>query len=600
MGRRTQRLALAAAALALLLASTVHAQPPVWVDPVEDLRNALPIRLEELNNPPDIVIQFRRDNLAKKVANLKNIGELRRALALDEWKIDAQRISNDRVRKIDLEMRQRVGERLVSAIRAAVKSSDANTRLSIANLIAEMGPTIPALDPLDRFGFSRGLTTEVVQLSQDPDLGVRQEAIRALGNINPDPQIAVKAIMSVFENDAAVGPRRLAADSLGQMIRVIAHLQKRGRTAVGVEATREDVVLVSREIFLGAAPGARDADAEVRSLSLAAVQIASQTLADNVPDPYLRRDFPPEGRKLTEGERKDIFARYAEVRANAESVRPMFLALKQTMPNIGKLVEDPEPRVRLMAIQTLENIGNARNRLKRRLGSLPVIEPEDGGAKFDPVALLRELDPLEAFLKSELQAVPKLLGESDIRTRRGVVEFMQTLEGDALPIARALETALSDSDRIVRAEAAKAAGLLPAPKAEFLVPALGRLLLDSDLQVRTLAAGSLEAMGPYAKEAVPAMAQALGRGDVDGQLAVMFALSRVPPDVAKTAVPHLAALLNNNDPRLLRAAAESLGRIGPPAQLAIPGLRRLLGNEEADVRIAASEAILSINSTPAP
>jgi HEAT repeat protein len=598
---RPQCLCLAlAAALLVLAASAGNAQPPVWVDPVEDLRSTLPIRLEELNNPPDVVLQFRRDSLAKKVANLKTIGELRRALALDEWKIDPQRISNDRVRKIDLEMRQRVGDRLLGAIRAAAKSSDANTRLSIANLIAEMGPTIPALDPLDRFGFTRALTSDVVQLSRDSDLGVRQEAIRALGNINPDPQIAMKAIMAVFENDPAVGPRRLAADSLGQMIRVIAHLQKRGRTAVGVEATREDVVIVSREIFLAAGPGARDADPEVRALSLAAVQIAAQTLGDNIPDPYLRRDFPPEGRKLTEGERKDILARYAEVRANAEVVRPMFLALKQNMATYGKLIEDPEPRVRLMAIQTLENIGNARNRLKRRVGSLPVIEPEEGIAKFDPFKILTELDPLDSFLKTELHSVPKLFAEPDIRTRRGAVEFMQTLEGDALPIAQALEAALSDTDRIVRAEAAKAVGMLPAPKAEFLVPALGRLLLDTDLQVRTLAAGSLEAMGPYAKDAVPAMAQSLGRGDVDGQLAVMFALSRVPPEFAKTAVPHLAGLLTNQDPRLLRSAAESLGRIGPAAQLAIPGLRRLLGNEDADVRIAASEAILSITATPAP
>jgi len=600
MQRRLLSLGFAAGALCLILAASLSAQAPGTNDPVEDLRQTLPIRLEELNNPPDVVVDFRRESLAKKVANLRTIGDLRRALALDEWKIDPQRIANDRIRKIDLEMRQRVGDRLIKAIDASIKDGDANTKLAIANVIAEMGPTIPALDPLDRFGFARQLTPEVIQLTKDSDLGVRQEAIRALGNMNPDPEIAVKAIISVFDSDSAIGPKRLAADSLGQLIRVAAHLQKRGRTAVGVEATRSDVVIIAREVFLAAGGGLKDADSEVRALTLAAVQIAAQTLSDNIPDPFLRRDFPPEGRKLTEGERKDILARYADVKANADEARPMFLALKANMELIGKSIEDPEQRVRLIGIQTLENIGYARNRIKRRLASLPLVEPFDGGAKVDPISFMKGMDPLEGFLKVELEKVPRLLQEPDIRIRRGVVEFMQTLESDALPIAAALEVAMSDSDRITRAEAAKAAGLLPPAKAEFLAPALGRLLLDPDLQVRILAAGTLEVMGPFGKEAVPSMAQSLGRGDVEGQIAVMFALNRLPSDVSKTAIPHLAQVLTSSDPRLLKNAADSLGRIGPPAAMALPSLRRLLGNEEAEVRTSASEAILSINRVAAP
>src|SRR5947208_3515357 len=54
------------------------------IDPVEELRQAL--RLEDVRLPNEQIIEFRRKNLADKIGGLKTIGDLRRALALDEWK----------------------------------------------------------------------------------------------------------------------------------------------------------------------------------------------------------------------------------------------------------------------------------------------------------------------------------------------------------------------------------------------------------------------------------------------------------------------------------------------------------------------------------
>jgi hypothetical protein len=55
-------------------------------DAVDELRQALPLRLEELGNPTQNILDFRRETLQKRVDKLRTIGELRRALALEEWK----------------------------------------------------------------------------------------------------------------------------------------------------------------------------------------------------------------------------------------------------------------------------------------------------------------------------------------------------------------------------------------------------------------------------------------------------------------------------------------------------------------------------------
>ena len=53
-------------------------------DPLGDLRQAL--QLDNVNNPSPATLRFREDNLAKKIAALQTVGELLRALALNDWR----------------------------------------------------------------------------------------------------------------------------------------------------------------------------------------------------------------------------------------------------------------------------------------------------------------------------------------------------------------------------------------------------------------------------------------------------------------------------------------------------------------------------------
>jgi hypothetical protein len=154
------------------------------IDPVEDLQQALAIRLEDLTDPKETVLNFRRDTLKRKIARLRRIGDLRRALALEDWK------------PMDTPQRKEVADLFTERVNRIIAKGDSTARMAVANLIAEIGPQIRAIDPNDKAGFARSLTTQVIELTKDSSPEVQQEALRALGNINPLPRDACGTIGS--------------------------------------------------------------------------------------------------------------------------------------------------------------------------------------------------------------------------------------------------------------------------------------------------------------------------------------------------------------------------------------------------------------------
>src|SRR5262249_14985830 len=150
-----------------------------------------------------------------------------------------------------------------AAIRRVVESGDSNSKLGVANMIAEMGPDVrgtSAGEKLElRRGFARALTPEIVQLAGEADLRGRQEALPALGNIFPLEKEAADVFKKALETDE-LGPRRLAAEGLVQMVRVVNHLQKKTAAASGVDATRQDLLRAVTEAVRASAAGMRDPD----------------------------------------------------------------------------------------------------------------------------------------------------------------------------------------------------------------------------------------------------------------------------------------------------------------------------------------------------
>ena len=220
---------------------------------------------------------------------------------------------------------------------------------------------------------------------------------------------------------------------------------------------------------------------------------------------------------------------------------------------------------------------------------------EKGDVSKEVQAFLDKNDPLAPVLEKDLPAVAALLREPETRLRRSALDFLELLEEAAAPVVSEVTTALADPDRFVRWGAVRTLGLLSPEKAAVSVRQIACLLADPDLSVRISTAQTLETIGALAREVAPALALAVSQGDVEARIPAMYVLHRLPPEAAQAAVPQLADVLRHPDPRLRRAAAETLGRIGPLARPALPALRRALGDEDAEVRVLASDAILNIS-----
>ena len=105
---------------------------------------------------------------------------------------------------------------------------------------------------------------------------------------------------------------------------------------------------------------------------------------------------------------------------------------------------------------------------------------------------------------------------------------------------------------------------------------------------RGLAVDALERMGPGAKDAVPALIEALHDPGVFGRFTVPMALAKI----GSVAVPEIERAMNEHgSARVRRGCAKALGMMGPAAGEAADALQKALHDPDADVRMAAAESL---------
>jgi HEAT repeat protein len=623
MDMRTRRVgAIAAALLALLSMELVSWAQRLDSDPVEELRQALQVKVTDPNNPDEVA--FRKANLGRRLKALTTLGDMRKALSLQEWKDDDRDIG-----PIDAELRKQLADRLAAGLRTALQRGDQTAQLAAITLIGEMGSTVRDIAPA-KTGYARSFGPDLVALVKGPDPVVSAAAARSLGRINADPEMTARALGELFST-GDFDQRRAAAQALISMVRTVALLAK-GRTTTGVEAYKDDVATVGARVVPMAARGVADREAEVRRLSLEAIQAAAVALADQVAPPRAAADLPPEGRKLAKEERAIVDSYRAEVEEERKILSPLTRALAEQAGIVAGALHDQAEPVRHQAARALEDMGFARQQLQRRAASVPRIPGEscrpgprrilaeagyqNAVASAALVLFLEEeeqrglpaaADPLGQALRKTVPDLAKRLADPDVRVRLAALDALEMLPEDLAPVAPVLVTALCDPDRFVRWTAARVLSKAvvrarlaqsPLPAVSTAIPALTRLLCDPDLDVRVQgAADALASYGSYAAPAVPALAAAVNKGDAESRIAMMRTLVAIGP-AAASATPAMAQELTNPDARVRRAAAASLGQFGPAASAAIPALRQALFDIDEEVRRNAADALLSI--IPAP
>ena len=143
-----------------------------------------------------------------------------------------------------------------------------------------------------------------------------------------------------------------------------------------------------------------------------------------------------------------------------------------------------------------------------------------------------------------------------------------------------LVAGLTAKESFMRQAAARGLFELNAP-AEVVRPLLGNMLKHGDPEVVAEVVDALASLGP---KVVPQAVEALTNSDVP-QVAARV-LARIGPD-AKDAVPALAEALGSDDMALRQEAAIALARIGAAAAPATPALTKAIASEDRQASLAA-------------
>lgn len=251
------------------------------------------------------------------------------------------------------------------------------------------------------------------------------------------------------------------------------------------------------------------------------------------------------------------------------------------------LVKDPEPDVRLSVARIVKAMG------EEGVGALPAMRKAISDA--DPRVRVESLKAVEQLGNSGRDALPEVTKAlendkvSEVRAEAALA--LSKFGSDAKPAVPALVQALKkDHNLDVRLNILVAFEAL-GPDAKDGVPALVEMLKDKHRDVRRHAIQGLGAMGPDGKPAVTELLPFL----LDNELreAAGDTLAKIGKDAVKPIVKANLVLSPRPDVRLI--VVQTLGKIGPDAQAALPQLLILSRRDRVQsVQQAAQEAIRSI------
>lgn len=539
--------------LALLTAVPVRGQsaPP---DAVDALRQVL--------RTPFTDAAARQQAVRSALEQLTKLGEQGQALLLGDWR-DLDGVAW--IATVDAELRDELSERFQRSVRAALTQGDATTKLAALGWLGTLGPRLRATQC--RHPLTRVFTPDLVRLLADADPAVTVAAARTLGQILPEPAMAVAALVERLDSDSE-SLRRSAAEGLRHLVRQAAQIHARGRSADGVEVSRTALVETGQAAVQGAGRGCAHADVRVRLSCVATLALAASTLERLVPDGRSQAapSYSPD---------------------DLSALQPLVAALREQQATLLTALADADAAVRRFAQEALEAGAAATARLQRWqevLKTSPEVVPTGAG----------EAGATGAELAQRVASLAAAVSDPDVRNRRAAIDALEALGESAAAAGPALVKALGDPDSFVRWAAARALGRLAGMvDPGTALPPLIRLLEDADGDVRRSAAKALEHFGTAALPATAALVRCVRTADADLRVAAIRALQAIGPN-ARPALAALAEALSDRDARTREAAAVALGRFGSAAAEAVPQLRQALTDDNPEVRKAASAALLVI------
>lgn len=239
--------------------------------------------------------------------------------------------------------------------------------------------------------------------------------------------------------------------------------------------------------------------------------------------------------------------------------------------------------------------------LARKLGAVVRDFRQPTTARAEAARTLGKLGPRASAAVPDLVAVfDRLRGAEQETLQEALVEALGQIGSAAKPALANLAKGKGRSTDIDQALKRATEQILTASDSQD-VELLLQQLLSRDAATRLRAVKALGDLGPGAKAAAPALLAVLGDTDADVRRGAITALRLVQPGTKppEALVKAIAVDLKDPDANLRLLAVRTLGRIGPAAAGAAADLEVLRTDPDADVRRAATDALLRV-SVPGP
>lgn len=228
----------------------------------------------------------------------------------------------------------------------------------------------------------------------------------------------------------------------------------------------------------------------------------------------------------------------------------------------------------------------------------PVSQPTDGAtAQQQPAATDKSTSPAAHEPSPQEQAARtafRTMTSPAVSTQEweAAHQKLQEIGEPALPVLieglQAKET--------VRREMASTVLALFGPTAEPAAEKLIAALDDESIFVRANVAAALLQMPEHVDRVVPVLAEFLAGDDVDLRRMAATNLAAIDAEQARPLRPQLIAALDDTDREVVYYAVQLLGRMGPDAEAALPKLRSLETEADAELKSAVATAIGQITS----
>jgi HEAT repeat protein/thioredoxin-like negative regulator of GroEL len=262
---------------------------------------------------------------------------------------------------------------------------------------------------------------------------------------------------------------------------------------------------------------------------------------------------------------------------------------KDAIPAMAALLKAPDSNLRLTAAQAL---GHTKNSAAVK-DLLTVFDDPNEVVACTALSALEEINADRAYSPSKKSQPPEVnralkgcLADPRWRVRAAAAEITGKLE--AKELIPDLKTLLDDADGFViknTLEALRKLGAMPEPDKLMRIA-------QAHPGLRGEAVPMLVSWG--SDDAVKVATEMYRAGDIEARLAILGSLKSTPERQQQSAAwqPFLAQAATESDPRLRRAAAEALG--AEPAKTAAAVVGPLLSDEDAETRAHAAGVVLFI------